>query len=83
MFALREPLGDVKRELFYYFYLLWRFFVFFSESIFPKNFIFCVLVEENQEAFSERCSLISGALQGLVKICKPFFIFAKSSTLDI
>ena len=25
------------RELFYYYYLLWSFFVFFSESIFPKN----------------------------------------------
>ena len=43
---------------------------FFCESIFQK--LFCVLAEENQAAFSERCSLISGVLQGLVNICKKY-----------
>ena len=38
------------------------FFVLFPESIFPKECIFCILAEENQEVFSERCSLISGVL---------------------
>ena len=61
-------------ELFHYYYLLWSFFVFFSESICPKKcwFFFCILAQEYQEAFSERCSLISGVLQGLVKICKKY-----------
>ena len=35
-------------------------------------FFFCVLAWENQVAFGERCSCISGALQGLVKICKKY-----------
>ena len=48
------------------------FCIFFSESIFPKDCIFCVLGEENQEAFSENYSLISGVLQGLVKICRKY-----------
>ena len=40
-----------------------KIFVLFSESILPKNCIFfCVLAYENQEAFSERCSLIKGVL---------------------
>ena len=49
--------------------------------------IFCVLAEENQEAFSEKCSLISGViLQGLVKICKKYievnlFLLLSCSTL--
>ena len=34
--------------------------------------IFCVLVYQNQEAFSEKCSLISGVVQDLVKICKKY-----------
>ena len=62
-------------ELYYYnYYLLWRFFVFFSEPIFPKNCIifFCILEQENQEGFSESCSLISGVLQGLVRISKKY-----------
>ena len=65
MCALQEPLGDT-RELLYFFLL------FYSESLFPKNCIFCVLGEENQEVFSEMCSLISGVLLGLVKICKTY-----------
>ena len=50
------------------------FLYFFSESIFPKKFFFffCVLVQENLEAFSESCSLVSRVLQGLVKICKKY-----------
>ena len=44
-----------------------------SKSIFPKNFIFCVLASENQELFSERFSLLNGILQGLVKTCKKYF----------
>ena len=50
------------------------FFVFFSEPIFPKNCIifFCILEQENQEGFSESCSLISGVLQGLVRISKKY-----------
>ena len=75
MCALWEPLGDIMCELYYYnYYLLWRFFVFFSEPIFPKNCIifFCILEQENQEEFSESCSLISGVLQGLVRISKKY-----------
>ena len=33
---------------------------------YPNKFL------ENPEAFSESCSLISGVLQGLVKICKKY-----------
>ena len=75
MCALWEPLGDIMCELYYYnYYLLWRFFVFFSEPIFPKNCIifFCILEQENQEGFSESCSLISVVLQGLVRISKKY-----------
>ena len=75
MCALWEPLGDIMCELYYYnYYLLWRFFVFFSEPIFPKNCIifFCILEQEIQEGFSESCSLISGVLQGLVRISKKY-----------
>ena len=51
-----------------------KFFCIFSESICPKEcwFFFCILAQEYQEAFSEKCSLISGVLQGLVKICKKY-----------
>ena len=48
-----------------------KLFCFFFRSIFPKK-LFCVLARENLEAFSERCSRISGVLQGLVKICKKY-----------
>ena len=48
------------------------FFVFFSDSIFPESCIFCVLAQENQEAFSESCSLITGVWQGLVEICQKY-----------
>ena len=46
----------------------------FFESIFPKKklFVFCVLALENQEVFSESCSLITGVLQDSVKICKKY-----------
>ena len=61
------------RELFSYYYLLWIFFcIFFSNQFFQKIAFFCVLVKENQEAFSERYSLVSGVLEGLVKICKKY-----------
>ena len=49
-----------------------KFYVLFSESIFLKNCIFCVLALERQVSFSERYSLISGILQGLVKTCKKY-----------
>ena len=64
-----------------------KFFGIFSESIFHKKiFFFCVLAKENQETFSEKCSLISGLLQGLVKICKKYmevnlFLLLSCSTL--
>ena len=45
-----------------------KFFVFFPNQSFQKNVFFCVLAKENQKAFSEKCSLLSGVLQGLVKI---------------
>ena len=73
MCALREPLGDVMRELFYYYYLLWSFFcTFFRINFSKKLYYFCILAEENQEVFSERCSIISRVLQGLVKMCKIY-----------
>ena len=53
------------RELFYY-YLLYIY------NPVKKPRCFCVLALENQGAFSERCSLICGVLQGLVKICKKY-----------
>ena len=40
--------------------------------VFLKNCIFCVLALERQVSFSERYSLISGILQGLVKTCKKY-----------
>ena len=49
--------------------LLLLFSIKFFYIFFPNQF-FCVLASENQEAFSESCSLISSVLQGLVKICK-------------
>ena len=61
------------RELLYYYYLPWSFFVFFPNQFFQKKFFcVCVLAEENQDAFSERCSLINDVLQGLVKVCKKY-----------
>ena len=48
------------------------FLYFFPNQFFQKIVFFCVLAEENEEAFSGRCSLISGVLQGLVKICKKY-----------
>ena len=51
---------------------------FFSKTIFLTVFFFffffffCALAEENQEAFSEKFSFISGVLQGLVKIWKKY-----------
>ena len=44
-------------------------FLYFSRSIFPKDCIF-LRSGGRKEAFSEKCSVISGVLQGLVKICK-------------
>ena len=44
MCALLEPTGDVIRELFYHYDLLWSFFVFFSESNFPKNIIIIIII---------------------------------------
>ena len=45
---------------------------FFPNQIFQKIVFSCVLLEENQETFSEKCSPTSGVLQGLVKICKKY-----------
>ena len=87
MCALREPLGDIMRELsiiIIYYEVFWYFFrINFSQKIF---FFFCVLAKENQETFSEKCSLISGLLQDLVKICKKYmevnlFLLLSCSTL--
>ena len=44
----------------------------FRISFSKKWYFFCILALENQQAFSERCSLISGVMQGLVKICKKY-----------
>ena len=59
-------LNIIYYEVFLYFFFRINFLIFFF------FFFFCVLAQENQEAFSESCSLISGALQGLVKICKKY-----------
>ena len=49
------------------------FCTFFSNQFFQKKIIFfCVLALENQEVFSESCSLISGVLHDSVKICKKY-----------
>ena len=48
------------------------FCIFFPNQFLQKFVFFCVLALENEEAFSESCSLISGVLQGLVKICKKY-----------
>ena len=60
-------------ELFYYYYLLWSFFVFFPKLFFffPKDCIF-LRSGGRKEAFSEKCSVISGVLQSLVKICQKY-----------
>ena len=59
---------------------------FFSESFFPQNCNFCLSAQENQTAFSKRCSLINSILQGLVKICKKYIgvnhFSLKSSSLE-
>ena len=46
------------------------FCIFFQINFKKKLYFFCVRLTENQEVFSERCSLISGVLLGLVKIRK-------------
>ena len=47
-----------------------KFFCIFFQINFSKKVLFFMrLGEENQDAFSERYSLISGVLQSLVKIC--------------
>ena len=51
--------------------IYYEVFLYFSPYQFFPIF-FCVLAKENQEAFSERFSLKSGVLQGLVKICKKY-----------
>ena len=53
-------------------YTMKFFLYFFLNEFFQKNCIFCVLAQENQESFSERCTLINGILQGLVKTCKKY-----------
>ena len=53
----------IYKEVFLYFY---------PNQFYQKIVFFCVLAEENHNAFSERLSLISGVLQGLVKICKKY-----------
>ena len=47
-------------------------FYFFPNQFVQKIVFFCVLLEENQDTFSEKCSVISGVLQGLVKVCKKY-----------
>ena len=49
------------------------FLYFFPNQFFQKIlffFFYCVLAQENQEAFSEKRYLISAVLQGLAQICK-------------
>ena len=58
------------RELFYYY--LMKFFCIFLRVNLCKNVFFFVLAKENQEVFSESCSLLSGFLQGFLKICKKY-----------
>ena len=57
-------------------YFLIIYYEFFLHSLpnqfFQKIAFFCILVKENQEAFSERYSLVSGVLKGLVKICEKY-----------
>ena len=48
------------------------FCTFFRINFSKRLYYFCILAEENQEVFSERCSLMSGVLQGLVKMCKIY-----------
>ena len=62
------------RDLFYYCYVLRSFFVIFFEYITCKSSArnYCVLVEENPETFTERCSLITCILQGVAKIFKKY-----------
>ena len=50
-------------------YTMKCFYIFFRISFSKKIVFSCVLAEENQETFSEKCSLISRVLQGLVKTC--------------
>ena len=74
MCALLEPLGDILCAdysiiIIIDYEVLWYFFL---DQFLQKNVFFCVLAEENQEAFSEKCSPVSGVLQGLVKICKKY-----------
>ena len=42
--------------------LAMKFFRIFFRIIFPKKNYFCVPAEENQDTFTERCSLICGVL---------------------
>ena len=50
-----------------------KFFYIFFRINFSKKFnFFCVLAQENQDELSERCSLISVILQGLVKSCEKY-----------
>ena len=74
MCALLEPLRDILCAdysiiIIIYYDVLWYFFL---DQFLQKNVFFCVLAEENQEALSEKCSPVSGVLQGLVKICKKY-----------
>ena len=48
------------------------FCIFFRINFSKKLYFFCDRSQENQEVFSERCSLISGVLRGLVKTCKKY-----------
>ena len=64
------------------------FLYFFPNQFFQHIAFFCILGEENQEAFSEKCYLMSGALQGLVKICKKYmevnlFLLLSCTTLKL
>ena len=60
------------RELFIIIIYYKDFLYFLLNQFFQKNVFFWVLLYENQESFGERCSLISGILQGLVKTCKKY-----------
>ena len=48
-----------------YFIVIYKevFLYFYPNQFYQKIVFFCVLAEENHNAFSERCSLISGVLE--------------------
>ena len=64
---------DIHRARIIFLLSIMNFFLYsLPNQFFQKIAFFCILVKENQEAFSERYSLVSVVLEGLVKICKKY-----------